>query len=245
MRIDDVQRVPAHVRDLEGRVVRLDGLDVALDPAEPRRDAELEAALGHQLRADADAEKRPALPRTVVSSASRMPATASTPALQSAKAPTPGSTMRSAASTAAGLSRDLDGDVGLALARRPLEGLGRRVQVAGTVVDDDQALHGLRLRNARQAGCRHPTGRRRGARCGARHARIGWPGSQASKKRRSHSCRRLARHGADGMPAAALQPPSAQPVGLEADQHVEGEGGKPQPALVEVKTPFAHLQRRR
>ena len=40
--------------------------------------------------------------RTLVSSASRMPATASTPALQSANAPTPGSTTRSAAATAAG-----------------------------------------------------------------------------------------------------------------------------------------------
>ena len=35
-------------------------LHVALDPAEARRDAELEPALGHQLRADADAEERPA-----------------------------------------------------------------------------------------------------------------------------------------------------------------------------------------
>ena len=42
------------------------------------------------------------LSRTVLSSASRMPTTRSTPALQSAKAPTPGSTTRSAARTAAG-----------------------------------------------------------------------------------------------------------------------------------------------
>ena len=84
-----------------------------------------------------------------------MPATASSPALQSAKAPTPGSTMRSAACDVRGVgaSRAMR-DLGLALARRPLEGLGRRVQVARAVVDDDEALHGSGLRNALPAGSR-------------------------------------------------------------------------------------------
>ena len=56
----DVQRVPAHVRDLQRGVGRLDQRHVAGDPAEPRARDVFEAALGHQLHADADAEERPA-----------------------------------------------------------------------------------------------------------------------------------------------------------------------------------------
>src|SRR5262249_6243670 len=55
------ERVPAHVRDLEMGIGRRDAVDLAGDPAEPRRHLVLAAALAHQLHADADAEERPAL----------------------------------------------------------------------------------------------------------------------------------------------------------------------------------------
>ena len=57
-----MQLVPAHMRDLERRVGGLDRHHLAVDPAEPVDGLELAAALGHQLHADADAEKRPAAP---------------------------------------------------------------------------------------------------------------------------------------------------------------------------------------
>ena len=56
-----LERVPAHVRDLQRRVARRDPVDLAGDPAEPVGDLVFAAALGHELHADADAEKRPAL----------------------------------------------------------------------------------------------------------------------------------------------------------------------------------------
>src|ERR1700722_12811367 len=55
-----VERVPAHVRDFQARVVRRDAVDLAGDPAEAGRHLVFAPALGHQLHADADAEERPA-----------------------------------------------------------------------------------------------------------------------------------------------------------------------------------------
>jgi hypothetical protein len=72
---------------------------IALDPAEARRGDIFLALRRHQLHADADAEKRTALARTASFSASTMPLSASRPLRQSANAPTPGSTMRSARNT--------------------------------------------------------------------------------------------------------------------------------------------------
>src|SRR4249920_1705249 len=54
------QRVPAHMRDLEVWIGGRNGPDLALDPAEAWRHPMLEAALGHELKADADAEEGPA-----------------------------------------------------------------------------------------------------------------------------------------------------------------------------------------
>ena len=45
------------MRDFERGVRRRDRPHLALDPAEPRRHAVLEAALGHELQPDADAEE--------------------------------------------------------------------------------------------------------------------------------------------------------------------------------------------
>ena len=53
-----LQRVPAHVRDLQPRR-RLDRRDVAADPVEAGDRLVFEPARRHQLHADADAEERP------------------------------------------------------------------------------------------------------------------------------------------------------------------------------------------
>ena len=54
-----VKRVPAHMRDTQAAALRVDGLDIAVDPAEPRRDLVFKPPRRQQLHADADPEKRP------------------------------------------------------------------------------------------------------------------------------------------------------------------------------------------
>ncbi len=54
--------VPAHMGDLERRIGTLDRDHFAGNPAEPVDGLEFAAAIGHQLHADADPEKRPAAP---------------------------------------------------------------------------------------------------------------------------------------------------------------------------------------
>ena len=68
-----------------------------------------------------------------------MPGMSSSPRRQSAKAPTPGSTTRSARATLSGSLVTTIGWSCAALARGALEGFGRRVQIAGAVIDDGDA----------------------------------------------------------------------------------------------------------
>ena len=90
--------------NLQRRVGRPDRRDVAGNPVEPGDDLVFEAARRHQLHADANAEERPRRAGARArSSASTMPGTASSPRRQSAKAPTPGSTMWSARAHAFGI----------------------------------------------------------------------------------------------------------------------------------------------
>ena len=80
-----------------------------------------------------------ALTRTASVIASSMPSSESRPRRQSAKAPTPGSTMRSARNTASG-SRVTTIFCGSSMRPRgALERLRRRVQIAGAVIDDGNA----------------------------------------------------------------------------------------------------------
>ena len=110
--------------------------DVAGDPAEPGMDAVLDAARGHQLHADTDAEERLAALDHLALQASTMPGTPSRPARQSAKAPTPGSTMRSAAATSFGLAVTSTRSSRARFARGALEGLGGGAEIARAVIDD-------------------------------------------------------------------------------------------------------------
>ncbi len=80
-----------------------------------------------------------ALTRTASVIASSMPSSASRPRRQSAKAPTPGSTMRSARNTDFGIARHHDLLRILHAPRGALERLRGRVQIAGAVIDDGNA----------------------------------------------------------------------------------------------------------
>ena len=71
-----------------------------------------------------------------------MPAQRSEAGAAIGKAPTPGSTMRSAARNALGIGREHRSRASITgFARGPLEGLGGGAQIAGAVVDDGDA-HG-------------------------------------------------------------------------------------------------------
>ena len=84
------------MRDFQLRIARLDRGDVARDPAKTGRIAMFEPALRQQLHADANAEEgRPSL-RTASLEGFGHARRQSRPRRQSAKAPTPGSTIRSA-----------------------------------------------------------------------------------------------------------------------------------------------------
>ncbi len=69
-----------------------------------------------------------------------MPGTAARPRRQSAKAPTPGSTMRSAAATSSGRLVTTIASPIAALGGGALERLGRRAQIARAVIDDDAVV---------------------------------------------------------------------------------------------------------
>src|SRR4051812_31241987 len=53
-----VERVPAHMRDLQGRIRRRDPVDLARDPAQSRDHLVFAAALGHELHANANPQER-------------------------------------------------------------------------------------------------------------------------------------------------------------------------------------------
>ena len=132
-----VERVPAHVRESSatGRAAR---------SCRPRRRIHPRPSVTSYSRPRSAINCMPTqmprngrpLPRTVCSSASTMPGTASRPRRQSAKAPTPGNTMRSARRTASGSLVTRIGCRCAGFARGALEGLSGGMQIARTVVDD-------------------------------------------------------------------------------------------------------------
>ena len=125
------------------------------------------------------------LPRTVSSSASTMPGTASSPRRQSAKAPTPGSTTRSARAHHVGIARHHDRLIVPGLARRALERLGGRVQIARAVVDDRDA-HGSRMMRAGSGARLRLRKQADDVVVGGRHVR-----RRLRRRRRGRTCRRL------------------------------------------------------
>ena len=173
-------------------IARRDLVDLAGDPAEPRRHLVFAAALGHELHADADAEERPALAahgflerrdhaRHRVEAAAAIGERADARqhhALGAAHRRPDRASPRSAERAA--------------LARGALERLRGGVQIAGAVIDDGDAhasdYRRTRLRLGEQADDvrrigRRAIRRRRGRRRAA--PAVAWRAIQASKKRRS------------------------------------------------------------
>src|SRR5262249_11826467 len=66
MRPARIERIPAHMRDLQIWIRRLNTLDLARNPSEPLRHLVFAAAFGHELHADANAEERSAAPAHAV-----------------------------------------------------------------------------------------------------------------------------------------------------------------------------------
>jgi hypothetical protein len=99
--------VPAHVRHLDARIARLDGAHFAADPAQALGHAELDAAVRQQLHAHANAKERHAARQHAL--AHRLDKARhrrAAPRCRHSNAPTPGSTMRSAARTTLGSAGD-------------------------------------------------------------------------------------------------------------------------------------------
>ena len=176
------------------------------------------------------------LPRTVSSSASTMPGTASRPRRQSAKAPTPGSTTRSARRTVVGIARHHDRLIVPAFARGALERLGRRMQIARTVIDDRDA-HGRKDHGRADHGRACGSGNRpmtsgdggpasawpaaAAAAAGRRRCRIAPPSD--SKKRRSAALADWARPRGRRLVQRRRRRPAPQRSGFEADQQRDQE----------------------
>ncbi len=131
-----LERVPAHVRDLEPRIGGPDRRDVAGNPAEALGGLVFEAAGREQLRPDADAEERLALlPHRL-----RQRLDHAGDGVEAAPAVGEGADARqhdvSGGEHVLGVRRDLHRAVEPSLARGALEGLVRRVQISRAVVDD-------------------------------------------------------------------------------------------------------------
>ena len=122
--------------NLERGIGGRDAPDLALDPAQAGMDAVLEPALGHELHADADAEERAALPDDRVLQRLDHAGQGVESGLAVGEGADAGQHHALGAAHVLGAAgdRDLGPDAGLA--RRALERLGRRAQIARAVIDD-------------------------------------------------------------------------------------------------------------
>ncbi len=147
------ERIPAHVRDLQRRIGRRDLVDLAADPAEALGHHVFAAALGHELHADADAEERPALAahrllQRLDHAGHRIePAPAIGEGADARQHDAVGAAHR------VGIARHHDRLIVAALARRALERLGGRVQIARAVIDDrDAHVRNIMANHGRDCG---------------------------------------------------------------------------------------------
>src|SRR5262245_2089082 len=136
MRLDRVERIPTHVRDLQLGIGGRDLVDLPADPAEAIGDFVFEPALGHELHADTDAEERTAaLVHPLVERIDHAVDGVET-------APAIGEGADAGQYDAVGARyrvrtaghHDRLRDAGFA--RRALERLGGRMQIAGAIVDN-------------------------------------------------------------------------------------------------------------
>src|SRR4051812_14860627 len=141
-----VERIPAHVRDLQIRIAWCNAVDFAGNPPQAFDDFVFAAALGHQLHADADAEEGPTffahglVQRIHHAGHGVEPAAAICEGTDTGQHDAIGRAHRI---RIVGHQNRL---IVTGLARRAFEGFRRRVQIARAVVDD-------RNRHDRACGC--------------------------------------------------------------------------------------------
>src|SRR6516165_4066835 len=136
MRLALVERVPAHMRDLQVGIARLDATHFAGDPAEAFGHLVFAAALGQELHADADAEERPALPAHGLGQCLHHSGQGVEAAPAIGKGADAGQHHAVGGADRLGVVGHRDGIRTAAFSRGALEGLRRRMQVAGAVIDD-------------------------------------------------------------------------------------------------------------
>src|ERR1700733_13553443 len=139
-----VERVPPHMRNLERGIAGFELRDVARDPVQAVNHFMLEASRRHELRANANAEKGFAsLTHSLVH---RLDHTGNAIKSAPANRERPDARQHDMVGGQHVLRprRDADLATQTGLARGALEGLARRMQIAGTVVDYGDAHRMLR-----------------------------------------------------------------------------------------------------
>ena len=134
------QVVPAHMGDFEAGVVRLEGRNLAGHPAEARRLAMLQAAVGEQLHADADAEKRHSARRHRFRQRFNHTVHCIQPATAVGEGALPRQHDMARPGDPVGIAGRHDRQPAAGLAGHADERLLRRTQIAGAIVDDGDAV---------------------------------------------------------------------------------------------------------
>src|SRR5215813_4244788 len=142
MRPARIERVPAHMRDLQTWIRRRDAFDLARDPAQPRRHLVFAAALGHELHADANAEERSAARAHAVVERLHHAADSVEPTPAIGEGADARQHHAVGAGDLLGFARHHDRLRQPFLARGALERLRRRMQIARAVIDDGDGHRG-------------------------------------------------------------------------------------------------------
>src|SRR5215475_2548679 len=142
MRPARIERVPAHMRDLQIWIRRLNTLDLACNPTQPLRHLVFAAAFGHELHADANAEERPAAHAHAVVERLHHAADGIEPAPAIGEGADARQHHALGAGDLFGIARHHDRLRQPFLARGALERFCRRVQIARAVIDDSDGHRG-------------------------------------------------------------------------------------------------------
>src|SRR5262245_43127722 len=142
MRPARIERVPAHMRDLQTWIRRLNTFDLARNPAQPRRHLVFAAAFRHELHADANAEERPAAPAYAVVERLHHAADGIEPAPAIGEGADARQHHPLGAGDLLGIARHHDRLRQSFLARGTLERFRRRMQIARAVIDDGHGHRG-------------------------------------------------------------------------------------------------------
>jgi hypothetical protein len=136
MRPPRVERVPAHMGDFQIGVGRPDAIDLACYPSQALRDLVFPSAFGHELHADADAEKGPPARAHALVERFHHPTDGVEPAPAIRKRAHPRQYNAVGASHPIGIARDRDLDGKPCFAPGAFERLGGRMQVARPIIHD-------------------------------------------------------------------------------------------------------------